>query len=370
MKMSTAAPALLLLLAGMARSTPLPPAATDPAAQKIPAYQARFGRARPVVAVIGENGGTEMTDFVIPYSIVSDAGVAEVLALGIKAGPVTMRPTTLQLIPQASAAQFDTRYPEGADYIIVPAVVQRREPALLAWINAQSAKGATVVSICDGGMVVAQSGLMKGRSATAHWFTEQMRREEFPDTTWVKNRRYVVDGKLVSSSGISAALPTSVALVEAIAGTERARSVAARYGISDWSPQHNSDMFVPRFGVNLRGYAATRYLNQWFHSSEAVGVPVDSGVDDVALALTMDAFSRTGRSQAYALAPHATFTTRNGLTFNTNPAAGISPRVLPAVANAPVAGVFDRVLDSIGAAYGAATADGVSYDFEYPRQQR
>jgi hypothetical protein len=33
-----------------------------------------------------------------------------------------------------------------------------------------------------------------------------------------------------------------------------------------------------------------------------------------------------------------------------------------------VQGVFDRVLDRIATVYGAATADGVSYDFEYARQ--
>ncbi|MGB9989377.1 DJ-1/PfpI family protein [Massilia sp. SM-13] len=362
----------LVLAHARGRNEAAPAARLDSGAvpQQLPPYQNRFGRERPVVAVIGENGGTEMTDFIIPYSILSDADVAEVHALGIRPGPVIMRPTTLQLMPSASAADFDTRYPEGADYVIVPAVVQRRDPALLAWIAAQGHKGATIVSICDGGLVVAQSGLLKGRRATAHWFTEDIRQTEYPDTQWLKNQRYVVDGSLVSSAGISAALPTSIALVEAIAGTERARRVASRYGISDWSARHNSEMFIPRFGVNLRAYAATFYLNGWFHRNEAVGVPVDSGVDDVALALTMDAFSRTGRSQAYALAPGTSFRTRNGLTFAAPKPASPPQRLLPAVPDAPAEDPFDSVLDRIETAYGSATADGVAYAFEYARKRR
>ncbi|MEP7157396.1 MAG: hypothetical protein ABI905_16570, partial [Betaproteobacteria bacterium] len=46
---------------------------------KIDAYVARPGRTRPVVAIIGENSGTELTDFVIPYGVLMQSGVAEVI---------------------------------------------------------------------------------------------------------------------------------------------------------------------------------------------------------------------------------------------------------------------------------------------------
>lgn len=336
-------------------------------------YEARFGRERPVIAVIAENAGTEMTDYVIPYSILTDSGAAQVLALAIKPGTVTMRPTSLQLVPHATAAQFDAKYPDGADFIVVPAVAKRTDPELIAWISAQGAKGATVVSICDGGLVVAKTGLMDGKKATAHWYTHSMRETEFPQVNWVRNIRYLQDGKVISSSGISAALPTALALVETIAGHQRAASIAARYGISEWGPGHNSDQFVPKFGTNLKGYFATYYANGWFHSTEMVGVPVRNGVDDIALALTMDAYSRTGRSRALAVGNSVEpFTTRNGLAFVPDRVAGAadSPkRSLAMLADMPQPAVFDRVLDGIAADYGQNTADGVSYDFEYPRSQ-
>lgn len=361
-------PKLILSFASIAMLLS-PAAAADP----LSPYQPRAGRDRPVVAVIAENSGTEMTDYVIPYSILTESGAAEVLALAIKPGTVTMRPTSLQMIPHASAADFDSKYPNGADYVIVPAVVKRTDPALLQWISAQGGKGATVVSICDGGMVVAKTGLMDGKSATAHWFTHSMRESEFPNVNWIRNIRYIEDGKIISSSGISAALPTSLALVEAIAGRQRAADIGAKYGVTDWSPSHNSDMFAPKFGRNLKGYFATYYANGWFHSIEKVGVPVRPGVDDVALALTMDAYTRTGRSRAFAVASSdERFVTRNGLTFLPDRVAGAPDapkRLLAPLADGPQAGVFDRILDSIGADYGNNTANGVSYDFEYARRQ-
>ena len=339
--------------------------------EQIAPFQPRFGRLRPVIAVIGENSGTEMTDFVIPYSILTEAAAGEVLALSVKPGTVTMRPTSLQLVPQATVAQFDVNYPDGADYVIVPAVAVQSEPLLLAWISAQAAKGATLVSICDGALVLARAGLMKGKRGTAHWYTHQMREQQYPETSWHKNTRYVADGRIVSSAGISAALPTSLALVEAIAGRERALAIGARYGISEWGSQHNSDRFVPAFGRNLTGHITTKYANRWLHSAETVGVPVHSGIEDISLALTMDSYSRTGRSRALAMAPDKLpFMTRNGLTFLPDRVAGgVNPpqRILKPLEQAPVAGLFERVLGNIDADYGRNTGDGVAYDFEYRR---
>jgi len=40
-------------------------------AERIEPYRPRFGRTRPLIAVVGENSGTELTDFTIPYGVLS-----------------------------------------------------------------------------------------------------------------------------------------------------------------------------------------------------------------------------------------------------------------------------------------------------------
>ena len=205
---------------------PIADAASNTQVEKIAPYRARFGRSRPIVAIIGENGGTELTDFVIPFGVLSRAAVADVIAVATLPGVVKMFPA-LQIHPQATIRQFDLRFPDGADYLIVPAIMNANEPALLAWVAAQGNKGGTVVSICNGAMVVVNSGLMKGHRATAHWASEEMRAAKYPDVHWEKNIRYVADGRIVSSAGISASIPISIALVEAIAGHDKAVALAA-----------------------------------------------------------------------------------------------------------------------------------------------
>ncbi len=336
---------------------------------RIAPYQARFGRSRPVIAVIGENSGTELTDFVVPYGVLSRAGVADTIAVATQPGVITMRPA-LRIQPHATIAEFDMRYPEGADYVIVPAMVKRDDPQLLAWIAAQGSKGGTVVSICDGALVVAASGLMKGHRATAHWATQGLRAKAYPDTRWVKNVRYVADGRIVSSAGISASIPVSIALVEAIAGRARAQGLAEELGVADWSTAHNSDVFQPRFGVNLMAYVRTAYTNARLHRRQDIGVPVAPGVDEIGLALTADAYTRTGRSHAYALAASdAPLQTRYGLAvIPDRVVGGTDPvdQVLPGFDATPSAQLLDVALAGIARRFGRSTAYGVALDLEYP----
>jgi putative intracellular protease/amidase len=270
------------------------PTSTSPSATIAP-YEARFGRERPVIAVVGSNAGTELSDFMAPYAILARSGAAEVLALATAEGPMQMRPT-LRIAPHATLAGFDQRFADGADYVIVPAVVNPDDPVMLAWLAQQASKGATIVSICDGALVAARAGVFKGRRATGHWATHTLRQRDFPDTQWLTNVRYVADGKVVSSAGISAAIPVALALVEAIAGRARADAVAAEVNAADWGDRHNSALFRRTTGMVL-----TAIGNTVFRGKARIGIPLEKGMDELALALYADAASRTYRSKAYAL---------------------------------------------------------------------
>lgn len=336
------------------------------ASDLIAPYHARFGRQHPIIAIVGVNSGTELTDYVIPYGILRQADLGEVIAVATRPGVMTMRPA-LHIRPQATIADFDAHFPDGADYVVVPAVVQQNDPALLAWIKQQAAKGGTLVSICDGALVLANSGVLDGHRATAHWATADYRGKHYPQVNWIDDRRYVADGRIVSSAGISAAIPTSLALVEAIAGRERAAMVAAQVGAPDWSPAHDSHRFAPKFGRNLQAFAATQYLNGWLHKSESIGVAVAPGADEITVALTADAYTRTGRAKAYALGTgSAPIVTLHGLAVLPDRTDPQSVERTVALAAGKSALTLDRVLADIARLYGEQTAYGVALEFEYP----
>lgn len=367
------------LLAGAALlSAPAVAAEPPAAASAIPPLAARAGRARPVVVVVGLNAGTETTDFVVPYGILAHAGVAEVLALATGPGPITMRPA-LTVEPHATIAQFDERFAEGADLVVVPAVAEGHtaDPVLLGWLRAQAAKGATIASICDGALVVANAGLFKGRRATGHWATQSQREREHPDTRWLTNVRYVADGPVVSSAGVSAAIPTSLALVEALGGRARAQQVAQDLGAAGWGAEHDSTPF--KLGArHMLTYAA----NAWFSRTEDIALPLRVGDDEIALALAADAWSRTYRSQARTVAATAgPVRLRHGLRvvpdrLMDHATDRVTDRVMngmkdhtgaaPASSDMAPLRALDRTLDAIARRYGKRSADFVSLQLEYP----
>ena len=333
----------LLALAGLARSVAAAP---------------------PVVAVVAHNDGTETTDFLVPWNVLSRSGVAEVIALSLREGPVELHPG-LVIETGETLAGFDRRHPGGASFVIVPAMMEPEAPALLAWLRAQAEKGATLVSICDGAYVLAHAGVLDGHEATAHWYSRESLAEQFPRVTWVRDRRWVDGGAVISTTGVSASIPVSLALIERIGGRERALAVASSLGVRDWSPAHDSDAFSLSAG---HAWTAVRNgASLWTH--ERVGIPVADGVDEASLALVADALARTWRSTPVALGRAPNVTTRYGLRVTTSQDAVDRTLTLPP-ADSPRAAYLDFALADIEAHYGGATADFVALQLEYPRAAR
>src|SRR5882757_9124250 len=127
-------------------------------------------RPRPLIAIIGINDATETTDYLMPYGILRRADVADVVTLATRPGPMTLFPV-LRVEPQATIAEFDRLHPDGADYVIVPAMSRDDDPSALQWIRDQAANGAVVIGVCAGAKVVGRAGLLDGKRATTHWYS-------------------------------------------------------------------------------------------------------------------------------------------------------------------------------------------------------
>lgn len=336
--------------------------ATDnPTLEKIAPYQSRFGRSKPLVAVVALNEGTVISDFCIPFGVMARSGVADVVSVSVNSGPVKMKPLTFELDSTIDA--FDKRWPQGADYLFVPAVENFKDARLVQWVRAQGDKGCTVISICYGALVVASTGLFDGHRATSHYSNEEMRATLFPKVKWQKNIRYVADGKVVSSAGVTASMPTSIALVEAIAGPEKAKQVALDVGIKEWSSKHNSDAFQADPG------------NATMPSRDAkppvtVGIPVKAGDDEIALALTAEAYSTNGVTTALAVAARkAAVRLAHGLVVLPDVVAGglkSGDRTLPPLSANQATRALDIALADISKTYGRQAVRNVTLFMEYP----
>lgn len=313
-------------------------------------------RARPVIAVVGANDGSETTDYLVPYSVLKRSGVAEVFALGTRPGPITLMPA-LTIVPDMDVAAFTARYPTGADYVVVPALHDPTDAAVRDFIRAQAKGGATIVSICDGTLVMANAGLLDGRKATGHWFQIQGVAEAHPTMRWVRDRRYVADRGVVTSTGISSSIPVSLALVEAIAGPERALALAQEIGARGFDVAHDSGAFhLIRDDIwMVLGNLAVSLLYR-----DVVGVRAGDGVDTIALAFIADSYGRTFRSRSVVLG-HGPVRTSDGLQVLTEPA---SPDFVVELPQGKPTHALDAAIEGVSARYGHATASFVRVQLE------
>jgi len=324
-------------------------------------------RQRPLIAIIGINDATETTDYLMPYGILTRAEVADVVTLATAPGPVTLFPT-LKVEPHATIAEFDAQHPDGADYVIVPAMTREDDPVALQWIRNQAARKAIIVGVCVGAKVVGEAGLLHGKRATTHWYSVKELRGKHPTMRYIEDRRIVVDDGVATTTGITASMPMSLTLIEAIAGRDKARAVGREIGLADWDERHESDAF--KF---TRPFALTAIGNTaafWTH--ERLGIELREGVDEVSLALVTDAWSRTYRSRAVTFASTAgARQSRNGIRIQPDEVATNWPaaRRLPEIGDRKPAEALDGALGGIAARYGTRTTDFVAMQLEYPKHR-
>ncbi|SCM74848.1 putative transcriptional regulator [uncultured Pleomorphomonas sp.] len=323
-------------------------------------------RQRPLAAIVGLNDATETTDYLLPYGVLKRANVADVVSLATGPGPVRLFPA-LVVQPDATIAAFDAAHPEGADYVIVPAMSRDDDPAVIAWLGDQAEKGATIIGICAGAKIVAAAGLLDGKRATTHWYYLDEMLKRSPTIEYVADRRLVSDAGVTTTTGITASMPMMLTLIEAIAGRARAEAVARDLGLETWDTRHASGAF----GLT-RPFATTVFANRlavW--NREELGVRLEPGMDEVSLALVADAWSRTYRSNAttYAASPGAV-ESRNGVRIIPD-RSGIdwpADRRVSTFPGRKPADALDHALDAIAGRYGARTSNVVAMQLEYPRQ--
>jgi transcriptional regulator GlxA family with amidase domain len=111
-----------------------------------------------------------------------------------------------------------------------------RDPGHLSWIRAQRATVPLMASVCTGSLVYAAAGLLGGRRATTHWASLNLLSEIDPSVITDVDARFVDDGDLVTSAGVSAGIDMSLHLVARLAGTERARAVRREIQYDPHSP--------------------------------------------------------------------------------------------------------------------------------------
>ena len=116
------------------------------------------------------------------------------------------------------------------DVLVVPGGQgTRREVSnrrLIDWIAEVAANATLRTSVCTGSFLLAEAGLLDGRRATTHWASIDRKRATYPAITVLDGHRFVDEGNVLTSAGISAGIDLSLHVVERLLGREVAEQTA------------------------------------------------------------------------------------------------------------------------------------------------
>ncbi|WP_096186620.1 DJ-1/PfpI family protein [Evansella halocellulosilytica] len=119
------------------------------------------------------------------------------------------------------------------DLLIIPGGLGARENEInndrvITWISDQMERVQLMTSVCTGALLLAKAGLLDGKRATTHWASIDRFKEKFPTVSVQQNVKFVDEGEVITSGGISAGINMSFHIVQRLLGREVAMETAKR----------------------------------------------------------------------------------------------------------------------------------------------
>lgn len=198
--------------------------------------------------------GVQIIDFTGPYEVFGSADF-DVYTVAETAAPVTtaMRLTVVPRYTFADAPQ--------PDVLVVPGGGvrgARDSKATLKWVADTTAHAQHTMSVCNGAFILASAGLLDGLTATTTSGLIEKLRTEYPKTKVVDDRRFVDNGKIITTAGLSSGIDGALHVVEKMLGNGTAQAVALGEEY-DWRPRSGfaraalADRLIPHLDLAATG---------------------------------------------------------------------------------------------------------------------
>lgn len=219
--------------------------------------------------------GVQIIDYTGPYEVFGQAGF-NVFTVATSVAPIT---TAMNMQVTPSHRLDDCPQP---DVIVIPGggvTRTQNDPAVIKWIQQHAPRAEHVLSVCNGAFILARTGLLDGLQATTFYGLIDGFVAFAPKTKVVTDQRYVDNGKIITTAGISSGIDGSLHVVERMLGRAAAQLAAlnmeynwqpdARYARASFADQHLRRIFGlhPRFdppaGVNIKLLSTTGDAAAW-----------------------------------------------------------------------------------------------------------
>ena len=199
--------------------------------------------ARRNVAIVLYDG-VEILDFAGPTEVFTAAGNGAFRVFTVAPGKAPILSQGVLRV-QADYSVADAPTP---DILVLPGGQSRgftRSDAGMAWVRKVAARNELSMSVCSGAFILAQLGLLDGRPATTHWGAVPGLRSAFPKVKVKTDVRFVDDGRIITTAGVSAGIDGALHVVQRLLGDDDAWETA-RYMQYVWEPQESASLTAPQ----------------------------------------------------------------------------------------------------------------------------
>src|ERR1700758_1995101 len=164
--------------------------------------------------------------------------------------------------------------PQPRTLIIPPTMVNLPNPdipaGVVSWVRNRHAAGTTLVSLCSGTFILAETGLVDGRSVTTHQICAEALAKRFPQIVVDTNRRIIDHGDVITAGGFLSWVDLGLFLVDRIFGPA-IRAETARFVLSD--PAAGEARYFTGFAPpQTHGDRAVLKAQEWVHMRDGRGV--------------------------------------------------------------------------------------------------
>ncbi|WP_299729360.1 DJ-1/PfpI family protein [uncultured Tateyamaria sp.] len=144
----------------------------------------------------------------------------------------------------SDSTDYDLLFVPGGDSALEAA----KDEELMTWVRDTGAKAERVLAVCTGTILLGMTGLLDGKRATTNKLDFTATVPLAPNVTWVKQARWVRDGKFYTSSGVSAGMDMALAVGADLFGLEKAQEMADESEY-EWHDDPNWDPFAKMAGL-------------------------------------------------------------------------------------------------------------------------
>jgi transcriptional regulator GlxA family with amidase domain len=249
-----------------------------------------FDNTKKTVVIIADNEGTENFDMMTPFYLFNATDKANVYIVAEKKSPVTVIKGFF-LLPNYSFDEFDLLL-INPDIIVIPNLsamdAKHQNPVIISWIKKHYLPTTKMLSICDGSLTAAATGIYDGKLLTTHASDYVDIKNQYTKPSWIKDVSVTNDGNLFSTAGVSNAVEGSLVVINQVFGLKTMLKVKDAISYPYLLPRMKHQSFSINFSNKL-----TIGNKVFFKRNKRVGILLQDGIDEFELASITDTYYRT-----------------------------------------------------------------------------